>query len=124
MSDDADAVARRFFAELRERRLCTTRCRACGTLRFPPRLWCPDCLSEELEWVALSGRGRLVAFSTQETAIRFRAPDVLGLVDLEEGVRILSLIAGAYQELAIGDEATVDFFELEPGTTLHRFTRR
>jgi hypothetical protein len=118
-----DRVAQRFYAELREHRLTTTRCRACGTLRFPPRAWCPDCMSDNLEWVMLSGRGRLAAFSTQETALRFRAPDVIGLVDLEEGVRLLSHIVGAYEELRVGDAVTVDFVEVEPGLVLHEFRR-
>lgn len=116
-----DRVSEHFYAELRERRLSTTHCRACGSLRFPPRAWCPDCLSDDLEWIVMSGVGRLAAFSTQETAIRFRAPDVIGLVDLDEGVRILTHIVGPYDDLAIGQALTVDFFEAEPGLTLHRF---
>ena len=116
-----DRVAERFFAELRGRRLATTRCRACGSLRFPPRAWCPGCLAEDLEWVALSGRGRLAAFTTQETALRFAAPEVIGLVDLDEGVRVLSAIAGRYEDLSIGDAVSVEFIEVEPGLVLHRF---
>jgi uncharacterized OB-fold protein len=116
-----DAVSKRFYDELRDRRLATTKCSGCGSLRFPPRAWCPDCMSEDMEWVTLSGRGRLAAFSTQETAVRFRAPDVIGLVDLEEGVRLLSHIAGRYEDLSIGDAVTVDFVEVEPGLVLHRF---
>jgi hypothetical protein len=123
MMEFPDRVSERFYAELRERRLSTTRCRACGSLRFPPRAWCPDCLSEDLEWIALSGKGRVAAFSTQETAVRFRAPDVIGLVDLDEGVRVLSHVAGRYEDLSIGDRVSVDFFEPEPGLTLHRFLR-
>lgn len=121
MIDPPDEPASRFFAELRERRLTTTRCRACGALRFPPRVWCPACLSDDLEWVELSGRGRLAAFSTQETGLRFRAPDVLGLVDLEEGVRLLSHVAGRHSDLAIGQPVRVDYVEVEPGLVLHRF---
>ena len=26
-----------------------TRCRGCGRLAFPPRLWCPDCSSDAWE---------------------------------------------------------------------------
>jgi uncharacterized OB-fold protein len=116
-----DAPSRRFFAELRARRLATTRCRACRRLWYPPRAWCPGCLAEDLDWERLSGRGRLVAFTTQETALRFRAPEVIGLVELEEGVRLLTAVAGRYEELAVGEEVTVEFVEVEPGLVLHRF---
>ena len=117
----SDATSARFFDLLRERRLCTTRCRDCGILASPPRAWCHACLSTELEWVDLSGRGTLVAYSTQETGFRFRAPDVIGLVDLEEGVRVLSRIDAAYDDLSIGLPLTVDFVEVEPGLVLHQF---
>lgn len=123
MTDAPDAVVQRFFDELRERSLVTTRCRVCGSVRFPPRVWCPDCMSQDLEWKPLSGRGRLVAFSTQETGIRFRAPEVIGLVDLDDGPRLLTAIAGRYEDLAIGDEVVVEFVEVEPGLVLHRFAR-
>ena len=68
----------------------------------------------------LSGRGRLAAFSTQERAIRFAAPDVIGLVDLDEGVRLLSHVVGRYEDLAIGAPVRVDFVEAD-GQVLHRF---
>lgn len=116
-----DPVSTRFFSLLAERRLCTTRCRACGTLAFPPRAWCHVCTSDALDWVDLSGRGTLAAFSTQETAVRFRAPDVIGLVDLAEGVRVLSRIAAPYEDLSLGQPLAVDFFEAEPGLVLHQF---
>lgn len=114
-----DAAARRFFAELQARRLATTRCPEHGFL-YPPRTWCPVCMREDLEWAELSGRGRLAAFSTQETAVRFAAPDVIGLVDLEEGVRILSAIEGRYEELSIGRPVRLGFVEVD-GQVLHRF---
>lgn len=114
-----DAAAARFFAELAARRLSTTRCPDHGFL-YPPRPWCPHCMREDLEWAELSGRGTLAAFSTQETAVRFGAPAVIGLVDLDEGVRLLSHIAGGYADLSIGQRVRVDFIEVE-GQVLHRF---
>jgi uncharacterized OB-fold protein len=116
-----DETAVTFFARLREHRLSTTRCKSCGTVAFPPRTWCHVCTAEELEWIDLSGRGRLVAFSTQERGFRFPAPDVLGLVDLEEGVRVFSRIDAPLQELEIGQAMTVDFLEISSGEVLHQF---
>jgi hypothetical protein len=116
-----DEAARAFFAALAERRLTTTRCRACGTVAFPPRVWCHSCLSEDLEWIALSGRGTLAAFSTQEQGLRFAAPDVLGLVDLAEGVRLLSRIDASYESLRIGEPVVLGFVEAAPGLVLHQF---
>jgi uncharacterized OB-fold protein len=77
-------------------------------------------MREDLAWAELSGRGALVAFSTQETSLRFAAPAVIGLVDLDEGVRVLSHIAGPYGDLRLGQRVRLDFVEID-GMTLHRF---
>ena len=122
MIEPPDAAALHFFERLRQRRLSTTRCRICGTLAFPPRVWCPVCLAEELDWVDLAGRGTVVAFSTQERGLRFNAPDVLGLVNLDEGVRLLSRLAAPLEDLRIGMVVTVDFLEVAPGEVLHQFS--
>lgn len=114
-----DRAARRFFEELNARRLATTRCPDDGWL-YPPRPWCPRCLREDLEWAELSGLGTLAAFSTQETAVRFRAPDVIGLVDLDEGVRLLTHVAGRYEDLAIGMRVRLRWIDVD-GQTLHSF---
>jgi uncharacterized OB-fold protein len=37
-------------------------CGACGALRFPPRVMCPECRSTERKWVAVSGRGEIWSF--------------------------------------------------------------
>lgn len=114
-----DAAAARFFEELAAHRLTTTRCPEHGWL-YPPRVWCPGCLRDDLEWAELSGHGTLVAFSTQETTLRFAAPAVIGLVDLDEGVRLLSHIAGRYEDLRLGQRVRVDFVEVD-GAVVHRF---
>lgn len=69
------------------------RCAACAKHVFYPRVICPHCGSDRLDWVAPSGRG-----SVYSTTIVRRPPPAGGdynvcLVDLEEGVRLLSRVA-------------------------------
>jgi uncharacterized OB-fold protein len=52
-----------FFRALKEEgRLMGTRCPSCGSVYCPPRSWCHDCY-EDTEWVEMSGKGELVAFT-------------------------------------------------------------
>ena len=37
-------------------------CDACGALRFPPRVMCPECQSTARSWRAVSGRGVIWSF--------------------------------------------------------------
>ncbi len=39
-------------------------CDSCGAYRYPPGPACPDCGSEDATWSILSGRGRLLSWTT------------------------------------------------------------
>ena len=57
---EADSRLSQFFARLREGRLSTRRCRADGSLSWPPRLVCPKCHRSDLEWVDLPETGTMI----------------------------------------------------------------
>ena len=94
-------AAREFYRRLEQGELATTYCAACEELRFPPRQRCASC-GKATAWRELSGRGTVHAFTQQERGLRFTAPDVLGVVDLEEGVRVFGLLDAPFDSLDIG----------------------
>ena len=51
-----------FWEATAARELRVQSCAACGALRFPPRVMCPECQSTERSWVAVSGRGTIWSF--------------------------------------------------------------
>lgn len=111
-----DAVAREFYRRLSaDGHPATTRCERCERTRFPPRVRCPECGAAQI-WVELPERGRLHAFTTQETALRMRAPAVLALVELGEVV-VPGIVRARYEELEIGQEVEVEL-QAEPATGL------
>ncbi len=97
-----NAVTRPFWSAAAERRLSMPRCRACAAFTFPPRPTCGDCGSENLEWVNLSGRGRVYSFTVirqvvggpSAKAFEPDIPYVVALIDLDEGPRITSNVIG------------------------------
>ncbi|HWL56833.1 MAG TPA: zinc ribbon domain-containing protein [Paracoccus sp. (in: a-proteobacteria)] len=48
--------------------LTLAQCRDCGRIPFPPRPRCPECLTDALEWVVLSGRARLRGWTDNHVA--------------------------------------------------------
>ena len=83
-----------FVKHLEEGQIAATRCKACGKLYFPPRVDCIDCLSSDVEWIPLSGRGKLITYTTAYFApAGFEAPYTLALAELEEGVRVFTRIS-------------------------------
>jgi hypothetical protein len=88
---------RPFWDAAKQRRLVFQSCDDCGTRYFYPRPLCPACLSRAVRWVDACGRARLHTFVINHRPPRgypVAAPFVLGIVELEEGPRMMSHIIG------------------------------
>lgn len=71
------------------------RCTTCDAHYFPPRPFCPTCLSDEVEWEALSGRGKLHTYVINHRAAPgFEAPYAIAVVQLDEGPRMMTNLVG------------------------------
>jgi uncharacterized OB-fold protein len=87
---------------LNEEKLMGSRCKECGAQFVPPRAICVTCYSSEMEWVEMSGRGALAAFTCITIPPPFmiaqgydrRNPYCSGVVELEEGGRVDARIEG------------------------------
>jgi uncharacterized OB-fold protein len=81
-----------FWDAAAEHRLVAQRCAGCGALRHPPRPMCPQCQSLDFGVAELSGRGTLYSYAVlhhpQHPA--FDYPVLAALVDLDEGIRLVS----------------------------------
>lgn len=86
-------------ASLAAGQIAYQRCPNCGGVQAIARPFCVHCLHPEPEWCLASGRGTLVACSTLHRAPtpewKARLPYAIALVDLDEGVRVMALAAGA-----------------------------
>ncbi len=74
-------------------RLDIQRCRSCRRHVFYPRSLCPHCGGLDLEWVTASGKGTVYSFTVVHRApaeFQAEAPYVVAMVELEEGVRMLT----------------------------------
>ncbi|MGQ4557589.1 OB-fold domain-containing protein [Halobellus sp. GM3] len=117
LQDEENTQISEFYDNLRDGRLTTTQCRDCGDLQFPPRIVCPECHSDDLEFVDLPDEGELFAFSTVRAGapmgMESEVPFVTGIVDLGE-VRLSARIDGAeYEDLSIGDPVELKIVEID-----------
>jgi uncharacterized OB-fold protein len=117
---DMPPAAREFYERLSAGELATGFCASCDTHVFPPRARCPVC-SGQLGWRALCGRGTVYAFTQQERGLRFTAPAVVGIAQLEEGVRVFGVFEEEFESLAIGQPIEVHLRRDVPGLTLLAF---
>lgn len=112
---------------LNEEKLMGSRCQKCGSLFLPPRPICINCQSREMEWVEMKGKGKLVAFTCIAVGPPFmikegydrKHPYCTGVVELEEGVRVVARIEGVDttnpEGIKIGTPLTVEFLHRGEG---------
>jgi len=104
-----------FFDNLASGILTTTFCPRCTLYHWQPRIVCPRCLSETLEWRSLPRKGRIYAFSVLESLC-------VGIIDIGGKVRILSGIEGNNEILHIGDEVFLKVIRLKKKKIFFTFT--
>lgn len=112
--------AKDYWEGLRKRQLKAQKCKKCGETFFPPRARCPECLSKQLDWIELSGKGELYSWTeVHESPLALENPYVLGVIDLEERVgRIITRIDAHPQELKIGMKLDIDYVDVTESLTL------
>jgi uncharacterized protein len=110
-------------------KLMIQKCQDCGTWVFCPRPVCGDCASDKLEWIEVSGKGKIFAFTVIREvvgqALRGFAPDipyVTAWIDLDEGPRFCSNIIGCpIDKVHIDMPVQVVFEDSRDGITLPKF---
>ncbi len=76
-------------------------CKDCGRIHYPPRKSCPYCGSTNLEEIALPRKGVLESYSVVYSVPgdnRFNSPVLIGLIRLQNGVRIVSELTDVLPE--------------------------
>ena len=124
LAPSVSADTEHFWNGLKEQQLLIQRCVACGALRHPPRPMCPACNALDWDTLEASGRGTVHSLvMPQHPQFPFLSyPYIVALVDLDEGVRLISnLVDVAPDDARIGMAVEVVYVEFDGGLVLHQF---
>ncbi len=115
----------RFFWEgVKQGKLLIQRCKSCGDLHHPPGPACPKCQSFEWDTIESSGKGTVYSFVVMHypEVPPFEYPNPVGLIELEEGVRLISQLIGVKPgDVKIGQKVQVEFVTFDGDLTLPQF---
>lgn len=114
-----------FFAALKEGRLINTHCPECGKAFWPPRIICPDCMVDNLEWKDMPSEGTVVAFSVQESGVPlgFKAPLIFAVVELGNSTRLFThLLDTKVEDVDIGVKVKLQVETVAGDRVLPAFT--
>lgn len=111
----ADPTTETFWQACAAHRLVIQHCAACGGWQHYPRPFCLACGSTRLDWAEATGRGTVYSVATMRLPVTedLMPPYQIALVDLDEGPRLLTTIAGP--DARIGDRVSVGWRDRADG---------
>lgn len=121
-----DAFSGPFWDAAQRHELSLQKCDDCGRFRYYPRPMCPDCHSMKATWTRCSGRGTVYSYTVVRRPLarwfKERMPIVCAVIELEEGVRMISNVVDVEPtEVRIGLDVVVTFEDVDDEITLPMF---
>ena len=105
-----------FWEGVAAHRLLVQRCGDCATLRFPWLPGCNACGSQRWDTVEASGAGTVYSYVVMHhpSFPAFDPPYAVGLIELAEGVRMVSNVVGVpYDKVRIGMPVRLEFLRAD-----------
>ncbi|MFF8833909.1 bifunctional MaoC family dehydratase N-terminal/OB-fold nucleic acid binding domain-containing protein [Streptomyces sp. NPDC015130] len=105
-----------FWEGVAAHRLLIQRCGGCASLRLPWLPGCAECGSPEWDTVEASGAGTVYSYVVMHHPPfpAFDPPYAVGLIELAEGVRMISNVVGVpYDKVRIGMPVRLEFLRVD-----------
>jgi uncharacterized OB-fold protein len=119
-----DGDSRQYWEGLKNRELWLQQCNDCHQHIFYPRSICPHCFSEEINWVKSEGTGTIYSYTVVHRGIgafKEQVPFVVAIVELDEGVRMMTRIKEDSRELKIDEKVKIFYEKIDEELTLPYF---
>jgi uncharacterized protein len=115
-----------YWDAARGHRLEMPRCADCGRFCFPPRARCPSCLSTDLQWTELTGRGSVYSFTIVCVPMLrgFEPPYAVAQIELDDqpGLRMIANIVECDpNDIRIGMPVALAFEDVAEDCALPQF---
>ena len=114
MSEEKEMTIQNYLEYINSKKLMGSKCRKCGAVDVPPRKLCIKCNSTDMEWLEVSGKGKIAAFSCIGVGTTFmvnkgysmKKPYCFSVIKLDEGPMISGQLLGV-------DESKPDTIKIE-----------
>lgn len=114
MSEEKEMTIQNYLEYINNKKLMGSKCKNCGAVDVPPRKLCIKCNSTDMEWIEVSGKGKIAAFSCIGVGTTFmvnkgysmKKPYCFSVIKLDEGPMISGQLLGV-------DEAKPDTIKID-----------
>ncbi|SDI09515.1 hypothetical protein SAMN05192534_12125 [Alteribacillus persepolensis] len=115
-----------YWEGCRNHQLVIQQCPKCEYYQFYPRMMCTHCSHGYMDWVTVSGNGRVISFTVIRRPIspayKAEAPYVVALIKLDEGPTMMSNIVECEPEkVFIGMKVNVVFEDWSEDISIPKF---
>jgi uncharacterized OB-fold protein len=123
--EEKEFTIQNYLEYIQNKKLMGSKCKDCGTLYAPVRKLCTKCNSLNMEWVEMSGKGELAAFTCITVGTPYfiekgydrNKPYCFSVIKLEEGPMVSAQLVGVNESepdtINIGMHVKVKFLETE-----------
>ncbi|HZK18460.1 MAG TPA: Zn-ribbon domain-containing OB-fold protein [Clostridia bacterium] len=116
-----------FIDKLEEGKLVGSKCKRCGSIYFPPRADCANCLGNEMDWHEINGDGKIVSFTKLSYApvgFEDKLPYILALVEFG-GVKAFGHLSKEINEseIEVGMSVKPSIVNLPDGQLCYEFVK-
>jgi len=127
VSFTAEAKATDFMTYLEAGKVMATRCKKCGASYFPPKADCPRCLSSDVDWFEIKGKGELASYTLVNygpTGFENDAQYILALGKFE-GIQIVARLSRDIEEkdIKVGMSLVVSPVKLPDNRIAYEFKK-
>ena len=127
VSFTAEAKATDFITYLEAGKVMATRCKKCGASYFPPKADCPRCLSSDVDWFEIKGKGELASYTLVNygpTGFENDAPYILALGKFD-GIQIFARLSRDIEEkdIKVGMSLVVSPVKLPDNRIAYEFKK-
>jgi uncharacterized protein len=119
-----DGDSKPYWDGLKEHELWIQQCQECDQHIFYPRSICPHCFSEQINWVKSIGAGKIYSYTVVHRAFgpfKDQTPFVVAIVELDEGIRMMSRIKTDSRQMTIDQKVKVIFERVDEDLILPYF---
>ena len=122
---EKDFTIESYLEFLRSKKLMGSKCKKCGEMYVPVRKLCTKCNSVDMEWVEMSGKGNVAAFTSITVGTPFfvtkgydrKNPYCFSVIQLEEGPMVSGQLMGVDEKnpdtINVGLPVKAKFLETE-----------
>jgi uncharacterized OB-fold protein len=102
MSEKKDITIQSYLEFINSKKLMGSKCKKCNEMYVPPRKLCTKCNSTDMEWVEMSGKGKIAAYSCigvgttfmVEKGYSMKKPYCFSVIKLDEGPMVSGQLIG------------------------------